>query len=512
MFTNGRRKMKAKKILSLVFILLGILSASRPAQDILKAIQKGDVKAVKAILSVNPDLAKIKDKWGRTPMHFAVDTNNGEIIECLIGSGADVDATDVYAWTPLFRAIDKGKKEAAELLINKGADVNHGMEDGFKAVHLAASVGNTELLELLLQRGANPDAKDRYGLTPLHIAAAYGFSGIVELLISYKTSMNAKSIDGGSPLHFALAGGNREIADLIRSRGEKEEPRKYPVFNGKYLGFKGPGLKPEIFLPGIIMHLNPPHNGLTISPDAKEIYWTETSIHYDLYSCIWFMKEVDGFWTPPQIAPFSSRYLDCYPCFSVDGKRIFFSSSRPLEEKIEPKDTNIWYVEKTKQGWSQPKSVGSSVNTDMDEDMPTIDKDGTLYYSRSEVVEGKFDINIYRSRFSNRQYGESEKLEETVNSPTIDVYPFIAPDGSYLIYNTSRYGIGFQLCISFLKKDGSWTEAKPMKELLGPFISWCQGISPDGQYLFFAGHKNGVWDIYWVDEKVIKDLRPEEIK
>ena len=138
--------------------------------------------------------------------------------------------------------------------------------------------------------------------------------------------------------------------------------------------------------------------------------------------------------------------------------------------------------------------------------------DGTLYYSRSEVVEGKFDINIYRSRFLNGEYVESEKLEETVNSPTIDVYPFIAPDGSYLIYNTSRYGIGFQLCISFLKKDGFWTEAKPVKKLLGSFISWCQGISPDSQYLFFAGHKNGVWDIYWVDAKIIEELKANKLK
>jgi Tol biopolymer transport system component len=99
---------------------------------------------------------------------------------------------------------------------------------------------------------------------------------------------------------------------------------------------------------------------------------------------------------------------------------------------------------------------------------------------------------FYRSKFLNGQYGEPEKLEETVNSPTTDVYPFIAPDGSYLIYNTGRHGVGFEFCISFLKKDGSWTEAKSMKEVLSPFISWCQGISPDGRNIFFAGHKKGV--------------------
>jgi ankyrin repeat protein len=482
------------------------------AQDILRAIQKGDIETVKAILAENPDLAKVKDRWGRTPLHIAVDMNKTEIIEYLIRCGADVEATDLCAYTPLFRAIDRGKKEAAESLVHQGADVNHGMEDGFRAIHLASSHGNAELLEWLLKRGADQNAKDRYGLTPLHIAAAYGFRDVVELLISYKADLKAKSIDGGSPIHFAQAGGHPDIARLILSKGANAESRKYPVFKGKYLGFKGPGPKAEVFLPGVLMHLNPPHNGLAVSPDAKEIYWAETSVNYDLYSRIWFMKEVDGFWTPPRMAPFSSRYLDNYPCFSVDGKRLFFSSTRPLDEKTGPKDSNIWYIEKTKEGWSQPKSIGSSVNTDRDEATPTVDKDGTLFFSRAEVVEGKHDVNIFRSRFLNGQYGEPEKLEENVNSPTTDVYPFVAPGGSYLIYNTGRYGVGFQLCISFLKKDGSWTEAIPIKESLGSFISWCQGISPDGRYLFFAGHKNGVWDIYWMDAGIIEDLKPKELK
>jgi len=482
------------------------------AQDILTGIQKGDIETVRAILKVNYDLARTSDRWGRTTLHFAVDMNNAEIIELLIRSGADVEATDIYAYTPLFRAIDRGKKEAAEALINNGADVNHGMEDGFMAVHLAASIRNARLLELLLEKGADRDAHDRYGLTPLHIAAAYGFGDVVELLISHKADMNEKSIDGGSPVHFARAGGHLDIAHLILSKGANSEPRKYPAFKGKYLGFKGPGPKAETFLPGVLMHLNPPHSGLAISPDAKEIYWAETSIKYDLYGRIWFMREVDGSWTPPQIAPFSNRYLDNYPSFSVDGKRLFFSSNRPLDEKMEPKDSNIWFVEKAEEGWSQPNALGSSVNTDQDEATPTVDKDGTLYFSRAGIADGKFGANIYRSRFLDGQYQESEKLEETVNSPTTDAYPYIAPDGSYLIYSTGRYGIGFQLCISFLKKDGSWTQAKPIKELLDPRISWCQGISLEGRYLFFAGHENGVWNIFWMDAGIIEDLKPRELK
>jgi hypothetical protein len=37
-------------------------------------------------------------------------------------------------------------------------------------------------------------------------------------------------------------------------------------------------------------------------------------------------------------------------------------------------------------------------------------------------------------------------------------------------------------------------------------------VSPDNQYLLFAGHKNGFWDLYWVDAKIIEDLKPKELK
>ena len=37
------------------------------------------------------------------------------------------------------------------------------------------------------------------------------------------------------------------------------------------------------------------------------------------------------------------------------------------------------------------------------------------------------------------------------------------------------------------------------------------GMSPDGKYLFFTRYdKNWNEDIYWVDAKIIEELKPEE--
>ncbi len=39
---------------------------------------------------------------------------------------------------------------------------------------------------------------------------------------------------------------------------------------------------------------------------------------------------------------------------------------------------------------------------------------------------------------------------------------------------------------------------------------YCPIVSLDGQYLFFIGHRDGLVNIYWVDAKIIEDLRPKD--
>ena len=38
------------------------------------------------------------------------------------------------------------------------------------------------------------------------------------------------------------------------------------------------------------------------------------------------------------------------------------------------------------------------------------------------------------------------------------------------------------------------------------------GLSPDGKYLFFVSLRTGWLDLYWVDTKIIDELKPEQSK
>jgi Tol biopolymer transport system component len=68
------------------------------------------------------------------------------------------------------------------------------------------------------------------------------------------------------------------------------------------------------------------------------------------------------------------------------------------------------------------------------------------------------------------------------------------------------------LYISFRFADGSWSRAFNAAVLNTSEADWCATVSPDGKYLFFTRNGTGNGDIYWVDAKIIDELRPKEWK
>ena len=85
------------------------------------------------------------------------------------------------------------------------------------------------------------------------------------------------------------------------------------------------------------------------------------------------------------------------------------------------------------------------------------------------------------------------------------MYPFIAPDESYLVF-TRRVAqpAVTSLYVSFRKPDGTWSEPRPID--LG-MRAGAASVSPDGRYLFFSGGEPGKGDIYWVSASVLAPVK-----
>jgi Tol biopolymer transport system component len=296
----------------------------------------------------------------------------------------------------------------------------------------------------------------------------------------------------------------------IYAQNLEKKYKNFPVLKGPYLGQKPPGMKPEIFAPGIISTKEYSEAGSVFSPDGKLFI-------FDSYT-IFITEEKNGTWTKPIQAPFNSEYNDWDYNLSPDGKTIFFTSKRPDKIGQDPvRHGNIWTSKKTSDSWTSARKLKYPINTkDSHDAYPSVTMDGVLYFF-SDRPGGLGKSDIYRSRLEEGQYKTIENLGSPVNSEYDDYDLYVAPAENYLIFSSTRPG-GFsndaELYVTFKKKDGTWTIPKNMGKDINANAAVCPFVSFDGKYFFYhSGLENqlGKKNIYWVSAQIIEELKPDEL-
>jgi Tol biopolymer transport system component len=225
---------------------------------------------------------------------------------------------------------------------------------------------------------------------------------------------------------------------------------------------------------------------LAFAPDGRSVYFTIGTASGS-FKAIVVSRFEGGRWKTPEMASFSGQYKDQEPAILPDGSRLFFASSRPVNQ--EPKsDLDIWVVERTPSGWSEPKNLGHTVNTGHSEVHPWVTRDGTLYLS-STRPGGKGGADIYRSRLVDGEYAAPENLGPEINGAADEMMGCVAADGSFLIFSSSRVPQGSNLYLS--RWDGvAWQSPKDLGALINtPADESAASLSPDGQYLFFHSNR-----------------------
>jgi Tol biopolymer transport system component len=280
-----------------------------------------------------------------------------------------------------------------------------------------------------------------------------------------------------------------------------------------YLGQTPPGSDVEVFAPGIVSIEDGKEYKITVSPDLQEIFFTRRTPN-GRNDRLWYSRLENGALTTPELAPFAYDSLESDACFTPDGRRLYFNSWRPLPgEETLSEQHNVWFVDRTGEGWGEPQFLGPPLN-DYRPVYFSIANDGTLYFTRSSPRE------IWYAELQGGQYGEAQRLPDKVNNLRDIAHPAVAPDESYIVVD-SVYFEGGQIAgglyISFKKPDGSWTEMASMRDALKASetdIYASARVSPDGKYLFFESYlrETDQADIYWVSTEVIEALRPDVLK
>jgi len=267
----------------------------------------------------------------------------------------------------------------------------------------------------------------------------------------------------------------------------------FPNLTGPYLGQKPPGITPEMFAPGIIS-TDKNEFSITISPIGDEIFFTR--IFEKNHQKIMVTRLEDGQWTHPEPLPFSEEYPCFEPGFSPDGKKLFFNYWKPFD-KNEPVSCDIWYIEKTDKGWSDPKHLDSPFNPGKAMYI-SVTTSGTIY--TTDLTNGFSDMIISRSKLINGQYADYEKIGPPVSIGKSDMYPYIAPDESFLIFSTKRLNENKDVHLFSTTPDekGNWNEPELIDT--GFNINNMPFLTFDKKYLFFTSSGN----IYWISAKIIK--------
>ena len=300
------------------------------------------------------------------------------------------------------------------------------------------------------------------------------------------------------------------LSPATRSQDSRVDEIAFPNLSGPYLGQTPPGTAPVRFASGIIPIGNIEHCFPTVAPDGREIYWMSIKRGErpkTLYAC-----EKDGRWIAPEDPPMMEDYLIMNPCFSPDGRRLYFASNLPGGFG----GLDIWYIEKTDSLWSAPVNAGSPPNSEASESQPTVTESGTVYFIVPGPKGETWDKLVCRSEFKDGQYQPVDTLGEEINGPTCESYPFIAPDESYLLFGSCRPGgksSETDLYISFRDSDGTWSTPQHLDESInnGHTVTFSY-VTRDGEYLLFnrfIDEKGGTDAFFWVSSEILDRYRPK---
>ncbi len=280
--------------------------------------------------------------------------------------------------------------------------------------------------------------------------------------------VNAKKVNT-SNLEFSPAYYQNGIVFVTsqNKQGKKDRKIKETYFELFYADLDGNGLplEPREFL----VHLNTTqHEGpVTFDREGKVLYFTSNNInnlvqdentkgvaHLKIYEA----RKGTQDWGHVKELPFSSDEYDCaHPTLSADGRKLYFTSNMPGGFG----GMDLYFVEKSENGWGKPINLGKDINTEKNELFPFMHSSGNLFFS-SNGYQGAGGLDLFMIDISGRKWGQVTNLGQPFNSPADDLGLILNPEGTKGYFASSRDGgTGKDDIYMFEAADGIWGRTTP---------------------------------------------------
>ena len=278
--------------------------------------------------------------------------------------------------------------------------------------------------------------------------------------------------------------------------------------------------RPIPFAKGVISTEENSEFELAFSTDGLKAYFSRRPP--DAKQMIYVSDFKDGTWSSPKLAEFSTD-RDETVHITPNGQYLFFGSERPIPGKPNKGnfDMNIWMVEKTDKGWSEPKPLPEPINAVQTEDEEWPSSNNNFIFTNDDenfyftsMRRGTKSIKLYQTTFDGQDFSEPKAIEGIFEEEKYWVYSaVISPDGQYLIFNSydAPGGKGGEDIFVSKKTENGWSKARPIGALVN---SKDEESSPrfsrDGKYFFFSRAENlgnyeyGEWNIFFVETQYLR--------
>ncbi len=189
----------------------------------------------------------------------------------------------------------------------------------------------------------------------------------------------------------------------------------------------------------------------------------------------------------------NSEYPDYYPFVSKNDSILYFTSRRKgnlggSKEFDGYYPSDIFYFLLNKELF-KAKNAGKMINSIGDDQVVGLSKDGNILFVYFDMIDYYGDI--YLAENKGGSFSRNFKLDNTVNSPSLETSASISTDGNTLFFTSDRTGGmgGLDLYMSRKLPDGNWGIPQNLgPEVNTPFDEDFPQLSSDESTLYFSSN------------------------
>ncbi len=253
------------------------------------------------------------------------------------------------------------------------------------------------------------------------------------------------------------------LGDSINS--EHDEYVNGITADGEFLYFTRWDVRKEKFLDGRLMfnedfysarrsgnlwrkasNLGPPVNtslnegAMSVSANGSLIFFSACNRDDGYGRCdIYKSERIAGVWTEPENLgeEVNSEEWDSQPCFSSDGKTLYFASNRRGGKG----SSDLWRCEIKPDGtWTIPENLGDSINSPNEEMAPFIHPDGQTLYFSSRGHPGMGGMDLFMSRRTGDHWSKPVNLGYPINTHADEVTLIVETNGQLAYISSDKLG------------------------------------------------------------------------